>query len=114
MAFRMNDAAVRHGRALIDQGRYRINSNWRMAEPDAEQICAFLTQAGDADAAPWFLAQDEAQPGAQGMKYPIGDFRSVHRSALQAARRQAEAQGEAEIAEAARELIDWIDHYNAC
>ena len=85
-----------------------------MAEPDAEQVRAFLTQAGDAEAAPWFLAQDEAQPGAQGMKYPIGDFRSVHRSALQAARRQAEAQGEAEIAEAARELIDWIDHYNAC
>jgi hypothetical protein len=114
MTLKLNEEAVEFARSLIDERKYRINTVWSVVEPSDRQAGQMLAQAGWEDFANWYLAVDPEEDGIGAVRYPFGDFRSVHRSGLLDVRQQAELRGEQDIAEAARELVDWIDHFNAC
>jgi hypothetical protein len=111
MAPRLNNEAVEFARGLIDEGRYRINTVWTVAAPSSAQAETLLSAQGWDAYARWFLVVDEAASQAS---LPIGDLKSVHRSGLLAAQTAAQKSGQADVAEAAQDLIDWIDRFNAC
>jgi hypothetical protein len=111
MAPRLNTEAVEFARALIDEGRYRINTVWTVAAPSPAQAQTLLNAQGWDAYARWFLVVDDATRDAS---LPVGDLKSVHRSGLLAAQSAAEKAGQGDVAEAAQDLIDWIDRFNAC
>jgi hypothetical protein len=112
MALQLNATAVDFARDLIHKREYRINTVWSRNEPSPEQAAAFLKKVGGDEYQKWFLAFDPAS--ADATHYPYGDFQSVHRSGLKDIAQRAALDNQPDIAAAANELLDMIDHFNAC
>jgi hypothetical protein len=106
---KINPPGLDHALHLVKTGQYAINTIWEQNRPTEAQQQAYRTEHGDDELGKWYLAQDE-----HGYALPYGDFRRVHRSGVVAARRAAEAQGCAEVAAAADEILDLFDRMNAC
>ena len=116
MAVNLNPAAVTLAEQLLEGGDYRINSVWREARPSEAATDDYLDRKGYDSLAQWYLGVDsEAEPGSkESLRFPIGDFKSVHRSGILAARDEANKMGAGAIAEAADELIFYFDRITAC
>lgn len=114
MAIKVNDAGVEFAEQLLEDGKYRINTVWREAQPSDTKLQGYFEQHGPDEYARWFLGvnPDETDPKTR-YTFPIGDFKSVHRSALNIAKQRAEGQY-ADIADAADELISFFDRISAC
>lgn len=115
MALELNADAVVFAEKMIEDGNYRINTMWRESHP-SERAQADLLARGWDEARKWYLGIDPSAPeGSQArLRYPVGDFKSIHRSGLIAARDKAEQQGETDIVEAAEELLFLFDRISAC
>lgn len=85
-------------------------------QPSAESASQYLHQQGAEEYARWFLAVDPGAPEDSPARYqwPIGDFKSLHRSGLVAARDQAYKHGAPDIAEAADDVLFIFDRLTAC
>ncbi|MBW4438767.1 MAG: hypothetical protein KME04_16625 [Pleurocapsa minor GSE-CHR-MK-17-07R] len=114
MAAKLNPAAVEFARSLIDEGKYRINTQWKIAAPSQAQAEGLLASQGWDEFSRWFLVVDETSGDAASASLPIGDLKSVHRSGLLAAQTVARGAGQTDVVDAAQDLIDWIDRFNAC
>jgi hypothetical protein len=116
MALKLNDAAFKHAEALIEEGKYRINTVWREAQPSENEEKRFLDQHGWEDYGKWFLAvdNDAAEGSLARYKLPVGDFKSVHRSGLLAAKARADKNSAGDVSEAVDELIFLFDRISAC
>jgi hypothetical protein len=112
----LNPAAVKLAEHLIEEGDYRINSVWREARPSDASQEDFLDRNGFDLLSQWYLGVDtSAEPGTKAsLKFPIGDYKNVHRSAIAAARGEADRAGAGAVAEAADELIFYFDRITAC
>lgn len=115
MALELNAAGAAFAEKMIEDGHYRINTMWREAQPSARAQADLLARGWD-EAARWYLAIDPAAPegSPSRLQYPLGDFKSVHRSGLIAARDAAQKQGDTTIADAAEELLFLFDRISAC
>ena len=115
MALELNAAGLVFAEKMIEDGNYRISTMWRESHP-SERAQADLLARGWEEAAKWYLALDPGAPqGSQAsLHYPVGDFKSIHRSGLIAARDAGRKQGDDTIADAADELLFLFDRISAC
>ena len=116
MAIQINRKAVDQARNLIEDGQYRVNTQWSQNQPSNHAENEYLDQHGEAEYARWFLAEDtDEEAGTKARyKFPYGDFKSVHHSGLQAAKQRAAQHNYSDLEQAVDELLDVFDRMNAC
>ena len=106
---KLNEAAYRHARELVEAGKVDRTSAWSF---DARDSNALLGDPPDwSEYRLWFLGRrpeaDEKTKAA--WAYPYGKGGKVYRSALVAIRQRAGQQGHREIFDAAGRLLELID-----
>ena len=109
--YRVNQAAVRKARALIDEGRFDDTSDWSETAPDPDAENAYLDEHGYDGLAEWYLAEDP-DAGVETKKryaFPYGDFRQVQRQGLVHAKQRAAQNDHDEIERAADDLLQRLD-----
>src|ERR671932_2514770 len=109
--YRVNQAAVRQARRLIDDGRFDDRTEWSQAAPDAAAANDVIDREGFDAFAAWHLAVDpDASEGTKGRyAFPYGDFEKVNRAALVHAKQRAAQNDHPEIERAADELLSRLD-----
>jgi hypothetical protein len=114
MAIRLNQDAVEHAQNLIKGWQYERNSDWSEAQPSAEEENKFIDENGWEAFAKWHLAYDtEASEETKSRyKFPFGDFKELHRSALIAAKQRAGSEDYDEVQRASDKLLDKLPGEN--
>jgi hypothetical protein len=109
--YRLNDAAVRKARGLIDDGHVDVTTPWSDAAPGASEENAHIDRHGYDAYGEWHLGIDpDASPETKGrFRFPYGDFTDVNRAALIHAKQRASQNDHDEIAEAADALLQRLD-----
>lgn len=115
MALELNKDSYAFAEKMIEDGNYRINTMWRESHP-SERAQAELLARGWDEARKWYLGVDPSAPedSQDRLRFPVGDFKNIHRSGLIAARDQAVKDGDTAIGEAADELLFLFDRISAC
>ena len=110
--YRLNEAAAKHARKLIDDGTYDDSTDWSDAAPSADDENAVIDKKGFDEFAEWHLAIDpDASEGTKGrFAFPYGDFSTVNRAALIHAKQRAAQNDHAEIEKAADDLLERLDN----
>ncbi|OGX88982.1 hypothetical protein [Hymenobacter coccineus] len=112
MAIALNPAAVTFAKKLIEAGKIQPDAgHWGQHNPDPAHQNTFLQQHSMAEYANWHLAVDAGhQESTKGRyKFPYGDFQTVHRDGLIAAKERAAQQGYHDVAKAADELLGLLE-----
>jgi len=114
MAIRLNQEAVEHAENLIKGRQYERNSDWSEAQPSAEEENRFIDENGWEAFAKWYLAYDtEASEDTKSRyKFPFGDFKTLHRSALIATKQRAGSEDYKEVLRAADTLREKLPGEN--
>jgi hypothetical protein len=109
--YRLNDAAVRHARALIDAGDVDTTTSWSDAAPSAAQENDHIESNGLDAYGEWHLGVDpDASAETKGRyHFPYGDLVRVNRAALIHAKQRASQNGHDEIEKAADALLQRLD-----
>ena len=104
----LNQGSVRFAEQLIETGHFVADKKggWRDHRPSSDEENQFIRTHGIAEYAKWHLGIDErhSENTKAGYKFPFGDFKNVHRSALIAISSRARQYGYAQIENAAIEL----------
>jgi len=102
-----NDIGIRRARRLIESGQYVLGGDWEAARPSAGDEDAFLEANSWDEYSSWHLGvdDDEQYDTKERYRFPIGDFRAVHQSALVHAMLHAEREGHDAVKEAAEDLL---------
>jgi creatinine amidohydrolase/Fe(II)-dependent formamide hydrolase-like protein len=113
---KVNNEALEKAKQLIDEGKFRINTPWRDAQPSEKAENRYIDQHGLKEYSAWYLALDPAagEDSKDHYKFPFGDFNAVHRTGLVAAKQRAAQNHEEGVVAAADELLDLFDRLNAC
>ena len=114
MSITLNQAAVAFAKKLIQDGKTKNDAgHWGQHSPDPAHENAFLQQHEMAEYANWHLGLDAAhQESTKGRyKFPYGDFKTVHRDGLIAAKERAAQQGYRDIEKAADELLHLLEQH---
>ena len=113
----LNRAAFERAKLLIQQGKVVTDQDkaWSVSIPSDGQVNEFIGKHGWADYAKWHLGINESlrETTKQRYKFPFGDFESVYRSALVAAKNRAAQYHYDDIRDAAIELLALIDKREA-
>jgi hypothetical protein len=114
MATRLNQQAVEHAQNLIKGRQYERNSDWSEAQPSAEEENKFIDENGWEAFAKWHLAYDTeaGEETKSRYKFPFGDFKKLHRSALVAAKQRAGSEDYNEVQRAADRLLEMLPGEN--
>lgn len=109
--YRVNDAAVKQAKALIDDGKYDDETEWSDAAPDAGDSNREIDKESFDEFAKWHLAVDpDATEGTKkSVAFPYGDFKKVNRAALIHAKQRASQNGHDAIEKAADEVLSYLD-----
>ena len=106
---KVNLAGQEHAKNLIQQGHFVVDKRnaWSEHQPSAEEENEFIRQRGFEEYAKWHLGIDDThvENTKARYKFPYGDFKNVHRSALLAARNRARQYQHYDVEKAAMELI---------
>ncbi len=109
---KVNLAAQEHAKNLIQQGHVIVDKRnaWSEHQPSAEEENEFIRQHGFEEYAKWHLGIDErhAEDTKARYKFPYGDLKNVHRSALLAAKGRARQHSYSDIENAAVQLLEMI------
>ncbi len=93
MSVKLNEKAFRHAKSLIGKGTVVRDErdDWSEHAPSAEDENHFLEKENWSEYAKWYLGVDDERPDdTKGhYKFPIGDFRKVHRCAVISAESRA-------------------------
>jgi len=108
VAIRVNQEALEHAENLIKGRQYEKESEWSQAQPSADEENEFIDENGWKAFARWHLAYDSDEPEETKKRYrfPFGDFKMLHRSALVAAKQRAGQQSYDNVERAADELLE--------
>lgn len=112
MPITLNRAAVTFARDLIKNGKIKNDQgHWGEHNPGAKEENAYLAKHEIAEYAKWHLGEDQSQgEDTKGRyKFPYGDFKTVHRDGLIAAKERAAQQGYHDIEQAADELLGALE-----
>ena len=114
MAIRLNQEAVEHAQNLIKGRQYERESDWSEAQPSAQEENNFIDANGWEAFAKWHLAYDtEASEVTKcRYKFPLGDFKKLHRSALVAAKQRAGSEDYNDVQSAADRLLEMLPGEN--
>lgn len=106
-----NKAAFEQAKSLITEAKVVRDSDWSEAQPSADDENSYLENHSWQDYGRWFLEEDtdENQNTKGRYGFPYGDFDSVHRSALIAAKQRAGQYHHDELEKAIDHLIILID-----
>ena len=109
--YRVNDAAVKRARKLIDAGTYDDKTEWSEAAPSASDANEEIDRESFDEFAEWHLAiNPDASDGTKGRyAFPYGDFTKVNRAALIHAKQRAAQNDHDEIEKAADDLLQRLD-----
>jgi hypothetical protein len=109
---KVNPAAQEHAKNLIERGHVVVDkrNSWSEHQPSAEEENEFIRQHGFEEYAKWHLGIDDthAETTKARYKFPYGDFKNVHRSALLAAKARARQHGYSDIENEAVQLLEMI------
>lgn len=108
---KLNQAAFEQAKSIIKKGEVVKDSDWSEAQPSPDSENDFLDDVSWEEYGNWFLGLDpDAKENTKGhYGFPYGDFESVHRSALIAAKQRAAQYDYTEIENAVDQLIVKID-----
>ena len=113
MTTELNEAALRHARALVRDGKVVRDErdDWSEAAPTADEENAFIEEHGWKEFARWHLGvdRDENPQTKQAYSFPYGDFRRFHRAGVISAESRAGQYDHTEIADALKKLLELID-----
>ncbi len=111
MTIRVNQAAIRHAKSLIREGKVVQDSDWSRANPTSDEENRFLEKENWTEYGRWYLALDTDgnEETKERYKFPYGDFKKVHRDGVIAAKQRAAQNDYGAIEKAADELLDLID-----
>jgi len=112
MSITLNTAAVDFAKDLIKAGKIKNDQgHWGQHNPDSGQENAFLQKHEMAEYASWHLGLDKShgEDSKGRYKFPYGDFKTVHRDGLIAAKERAAQQGYHSIEKAADELLQLLE-----
>jgi hypothetical protein len=105
---KLNETAFAYAMELIRQGHVVCDKKnaWADHHPVAEEENEFIRAHGFAEYGIWHLGIDETHAEATKARYkfPFGDFKNIHRSALLAVRSRAHQYGYFDIENAAIQL----------
>jgi hypothetical protein len=109
--YRVNRAAVRKARALIDDGSVDDTTDWSDAAPDAGVENDYIDQHGYDAFAEWHLAEDPdaGEDTKRRYAFPYGDLRVVNRQALIHAKQRASQNDHPEVEKTADDLLQRLD-----
>jgi len=112
MSISLNPQAVAYARGLIETGKVKNDQgHWGQHNPDSSAENAFLKQHELEEYANWHLGLDKSKSeDTKGRyKFPFGDFKTVHRDGLIAAKERAAQQGYHDIEKAADGLLQQLE-----
>jgi hypothetical protein len=111
-SYRVNRAAVRHAKELIDAHQYRVRSRWNEVQPRAREQNAFLKTHSWDEYASWHLGLTEGATDETKARFAFvfGDFRRVHRMGVIACLCRAAEWDHKEIELAAHDVLQHLDH----
>lgn len=113
MAVKLNQAAFRYAKELINQGEVVADERdaWSEHQPSTEKENDFIRKHGFVEYGKWHLGIDDKQGEntKRRYKFPYGDFREVHRCAILSAESRAGQYKHFEIERAAAHLHGMID-----
>jgi hypothetical protein len=106
----LNQEGVEHAQNLIKGRQYEKDSDWSEAQPSAEEENRFIDENGWEAFAKWHLAYNTevSEETKSRYKFPFGDFRRLHRSALIAAKQRAGSEDYDEVQRAAGRLLEML------
>jgi hypothetical protein len=109
----LNENALAYAEELIAQGHVVLDkkNDWGDHHPTAQQENDFIREHGFAGYAKWHLGIDatHAQDSKARFKFPFGDFKNIHRSALLAVKSRAHQYGYSDIENAAELLLQVME-----
>ena len=112
MSIALNPAAVIFAKKLITDGKIKNDSgHWGQHNPGADQENTFLKSHEIEEYGNWHLGLDASKGEDTKGRYhfPYGDFKTVHRDGLIAAKERAAQQGYHDIEKAADELLETLE-----
>ena len=114
MSIKLHKQGYDYAVAIIQKGLEVEHDmgNWTAVKPTVDEEARYLDTHTLSEYGKWFLGFD-TDANAEGKKkfaYPFGDFAVVHKSGLMVAEGTARKNGHAEIAGAAKKLIDMLGH----
>jgi len=109
--YRVNQAAVKQARRLIDEGAVDTETGWSEAAPDAGEGNKEIEREGYDGYGRWHLGIDTEASEETKDRYgfPYGDFKKANRSALIHAKQPASQNDHDEIEKVAGDLLDRLD-----
>jgi len=108
----LNPAAVKFAHQLIQDGKLlNDQGHWGQHNPDTSAENKFLEKHEMTEYANWHLGLDPTKGEDTKGRYhfPYGDFETVHRDGLIAAKERAAQQGYTDIEQAADELLQALE-----
>ena len=109
---KLNRTGFEHAKKLIGEGKVVVDERdaWSEHQPSTQQENHFIDAHGFSEYGKWHLGIDErrAENTKARYKFPYGDFKNVHRSALLAVKSRAHQYGYANIESAAVQLLEMI------
>ncbi|GAB3223896.1 hypothetical protein GCM10027346_03430 [Hymenobacter seoulensis] len=112
MSLQLNPEAVKFAKQLIQDGKLKNDQgHWGQHNPDTSQENKFLEKHEIAEYGQWHLGLDKSKGEDTKGRYhfPYGDFKTVHRDGLIAAKERAAQQGYSDIEKAADELLQALE-----
>ena len=112
MSITLNHAAVTFAKGLIKDGKIKNDEgHWGQHNPDTAQENSYLKSHEIDEYAKWHLGEDTSlgQDTKGRYKFPYGDFKTVHRDGLIAAKERAAQQGYHDIEQAADDLLQTLE-----
>lgn len=109
--YKVNDAAVRKAKQLIDDGKFDDETEWSDAAPSPDDENAFLDKHGWDDFADWHLGvnPDASEETKGRFAFPYGDFSKVNRAGLIHAKQRASQNDHDDVEKAADEVLSYLD-----
>jgi hypothetical protein len=113
MAITLNKRGFAHAKTLVSQGRFVRDERdaWSEHQPSSEEENDFIRKHGYAEYGKWHLGIDDdtSEDTKHHFKFPIGDFKKVHRCGVLAAESRAGQYKHLDIEVAAAHLHGMID-----
>ena len=111
MTVKVNQEAVQFAKKLINDGKYKTDTDWSEREPSTDAENKYLDRNGWDDFGKWYLAIDtsDSKETKERHKFPYGDFKQVHRQGVIAAKQRAAQNHYDAVEKAADSLLELID-----
>ncbi len=108
---KLNKAAEKKAKDLIDSHQYVKDSDWSEAQPSTDKENDYLEDHGWEAYSEWHLGihDDESKETKGRFGFPYGDFRRLHHAGLIAIKQRAAQQNYDDIEQAADRLLKQME-----